>query len=183
MVGCDLALGPLISLVIYNSRKSRRKLITDYSIVGVVQIAALVYGVHILAAARPVYVAFSHDRLEIVSARDISDEELAAAKTPAYGSLPLTGPRFVSIKVPDAEQQDALFQSLAGNEEHMRPRFYVPYESQLEQIRVRAKTLEELEKRHPESKPLLHAASARLRYPRSASAGCRFIIARVSGPL
>ena len=26
VVGCDLALGPLISLVIYNSRKSRREL-------------------------------------------------------------------------------------------------------------------------------------------------------------
>src|SRR5678816_3788042 len=108
VVGCDLALGPLISLVIYNSRKSRRLLITDYSVVGVVQICALVYGVHTLAAARPVYVAFNHDRIEIVSALDISDEELAAAKNPVYGSLPLTGPRFISIKVPAAEQQDAL---------------------------------------------------------------------------
>src|SRR4029079_5856465 len=51
--GCALALGPLVSLVIYNSRKSRLALITDYSIVGVVQICALVYGVHTLAAARP----------------------------------------------------------------------------------------------------------------------------------
>ena len=40
VVGCDLALGPLISLVIYNSRKSRRKLVIDYTIVGVVQLAA-----------------------------------------------------------------------------------------------------------------------------------------------
>jgi hypothetical protein len=100
-----------------------------------------------------------------VSARDIPDEELAAAKSPVYGSLPLTGPRLVSIKVPAAEQQDALFQSLEGNEEHMRPRFYAPYESELDQIRVRAKPLEELEKRHPESKTLLQAASARLTVP------------------
>jgi hypothetical protein len=165
VVGCDLALGPLISLVIYDSRKTRLALITDYSVVGIVQVVALVYGVHALAAARPVYVAFSHDRLEVVSARDIPDEELAAAKSPVYGSLPLTGPRLVSIKVPAAEQQDALFQSLEGNEEHMRPRFYAPYESELDQIRVRAKPLEELEKRHPESKTLLQAASARLTVP------------------
>src|SRR6188768_3691636 len=120
VVGCDLVLGPLISLVIYDRRKSRRALITDYSIVGVVQIAALVYGVHTLAAARPVYVAFNHDRIEIVSALDISDEELAAANAPVYGSLPLTGPRFISIKVPAAEQQDALFESVAGNHEYLR---------------------------------------------------------------
>jgi len=165
VVGCDLVLSPLISLVIYDRRKSRRALITDYSIVGVVQIAALVYGVHTLAAARPVYVAFNHDRIEIVSALDISDEELAAAKNPVYGSLPLTGPRFISIKVPAAEQQDALLQSVTGNHEHLRPRFYAPYEAQLDQIRVRAKSLEELEKRHPESKTVLQAASAKLTVP------------------
>ena len=165
VVGCDLALGPLISLVIYDSRKSRRSLITDYSIVGVVQICALVYGVHTLAAARPVYVAFNHDRIEIVSALDISDAELAAAKTPVYGSLPLTGPRFISIKVPAAEREDALFQSVSGNHEYLRPRFYAPYEAQLEQIRVRAKPLQELETRHPESKALLQAAAAKLKVP------------------
>src|SRR5690349_17074460 len=38
VVGCDLALGPLISLVIYDSRKSRRQLYIDYSIVGLVQL-------------------------------------------------------------------------------------------------------------------------------------------------
>jgi len=165
VVGCDLALGPLISLVIYNSRKSRRELITDYSIVGAVQIAALAYGVFILAGTRPVYVAFSTDRLEVVTAREINGEELAAAKTQLYASLPLTGPRLVAIEVPAADRQDALTKSLEGHEEHVRPRFYVPYEKQLEQIRARAKTLEELEKTHPQGKPLLDAARARLTVP------------------
>src|SRR6187401_541882 len=32
VVGCDLALGPLISLVIYDSRKSRRALVFDYAV-------------------------------------------------------------------------------------------------------------------------------------------------------
>ena len=42
VVGCDLALGPLISLVIYNSRKSRRELVIDYTIVGAVQTESFV---------------------------------------------------------------------------------------------------------------------------------------------
>jgi hypothetical protein len=158
VVGCDLALGPLISLVIYNSRKSPRELIIDYAIVGTVQIAALVYGVFILAGTRPVYVAFSTDRLEIVTARDIQDTELAAAHDAAYRSLPFTGPRFIGIEVPAAEHNDALFQALAGNEEHMRPKFYVTYESQLGKIRARAKTIDELTQKKPASKPLLEAA-------------------------
>jgi hypothetical protein len=110
-------------------------------------------------------VAFNKDRLEVVCARDISDAELAAAKSPEYGSLPFTGPRYVSIDVPAAEQQDAMFQSVAGNEEHMRPRFYVPYEQKLEEIRSHAKTLEDLEKLHPDAKPQLEAARAKVTVP------------------
>src|SRR6478752_3738758 len=43
VISCDLALGPLISLVIYNSKKSKRELIIDYSLVAAVQLAALIY--------------------------------------------------------------------------------------------------------------------------------------------
>ncbi|HEU5136028.1 MAG TPA: TfpX/TfpZ family type IV pilin accessory protein [Steroidobacteraceae bacterium] len=158
VVGCDLALGPLLSLVIYNSRKSRRELIIDYAVVGTVQIAALVYGVTIVAGTRPVYVAFSADRLEIVTARDIQENELAAALDPAYRTLSLTGPRYVAVVVPPSERNDAVFQALSGNEEHMRPKFFVSYESQLANIRARAKPIEALAQRKPDSRPLLEAA-------------------------
>src|SRR5262245_13571796 len=126
VVGCDLALGPLLSLVIYDSRKTRRHLLFDYSVVAVIQIAALVYGVYVVAGTRPVYVAFSGDRFEVVTARDISDEELAAASDPRYRSRPLGGPRYIAIVVPAAEQQEAMFKSLDGNPEHERPKFYAP---------------------------------------------------------
>lgn len=159
VVGCDIVLGPLLSLVIFDSRKSRRALITDYSVVGVVQIATLVYGVYIVAGTRPVEVAFNKDRLEVVTARDISDTELAAARSPEYRNLSLTGPRFVAIAVPKEDQQDALLQSVIGNEEHQRPKFYAPYESALEQIRKRAKTIQALEKKFPDYAPYLDEAA------------------------
>lgn len=165
VVGCDLALGPLISLVIYNSNKSRLALVTDYTIVGVIQIAALAYGVYVLAGTRPVYVAFSMDRLEVVSAREIRDDELTAARVPAYASLPLTGPRLIAISVPEVEHNDALFQSLEGNEEHMRPRFYVAYELQLEKIRARAKPIDELTKKFPARKASIEEAVRNVSIP------------------
>ena len=166
VVGCDLVLGPLISLVIYNGRKPRRLLVMDYSIVGAVQLAALAYGVFILAGTRPVYVAFSSDRIEVVTAREIRPAELTHAKDPKYASLPLSGPRLVGIEVAPSERLDALDQAMAGNEEHMRPRFYVPYESKLEQILARAKPLEELEKGRPKVKPLVEAAMKEIKLPR-----------------
>jgi hypothetical protein len=158
VTGCDLALGPLMSLVIYNSRKSRRALIIDYSIVGVLQVAALVYGVVTISGARPVYIAFSHDRYEIVLAVDLRKAELAAARDPAYSKVPLFGPRYIAVVVPPAERNDALFESVKGNEEHQRPRFYAPLESRIEQIRKRAKPLAELEQEKPPAKALLAEA-------------------------
>jgi hypothetical protein len=167
VVGCDLALGPLLSLVIYNSRKSRRELIIDYAIVGTVQIAALVYGVTIVAGTRPVYVAFSRDRIEIVTARDIEPDELAAARDETYRKLPFNGPRFVGVVVPQADYNDAVFKALSGQEEHTRPKFYVPYESELENIRKRAKPIEALTQKKPDSKPLLEEAMREVSIPAS----------------
>jgi len=159
VMGCDMALGPLMSLVIYNSRKSRRELVIDYSLVAVVQIAAMVYGVYIVAGTRPVYVAFNKDRLEVVTARDIPDAELAAARDAEYRKLPWDGPRFVYISVPAADQQDALMQSVSGLEEHQRPKFFVPWETGLAEIRERSTPLAELTKKSADAEKLFAAES------------------------
>jgi hypothetical protein len=165
VVVCDLVLGPLLSLVIFDTRKARWKIVMDYCIVGTVQIAALVYGVIIVSGTRPVYVAFNKDRLEVVTARDIKEAELAAARSPAYARLPYDGPRFVSIQIPEAERQDALFEAVQGNEEHQRPKFYAPYEAELGQIRRRAKTVDELMARFPAEKPRFDQALRKLETP------------------
>ena len=165
VVGCDLALGPLVSLVIYNSRKSRKELFFDYSIVAIVQLAALGYGVWIVAGSRPVYVAFAKDRLEVTTARDIRPAELAATHDPNYRSLPLTGPRFVAVEVPAKDNNDALFQSLEGNEEAARPKFYVAYESRLDAVRAHARPLAELENSHPKDLTKIAAARAEANIP------------------
>jgi hypothetical protein len=158
VVGCDMVLGPLLSLVIYNSRKSRRELLMDYGVVGAIQIGALIYGVMIMAGARPLYVAYYTDRFEIVLAADLRDQELAAATDPKYATRHWTGPEFVGITVPDKDKNNALEESMVGNEEHMRPKFYVPFETVTDRIRQRGKTLAELEKKKPAIKPLIAAA-------------------------
>jgi hypothetical protein len=162
VVGCDLALGPLLSLVIYNTQKPRSKLMMDYLIVGVVQVAAMVYGVYIVWGTRPVYVAFNTDRLEVVTARDIDETELAAARDSAYSRLPWTGPRFVYVDVPPGDREDALLQSLAGREEHQRPKFFAPYEQGLAAIRKRVRPISFITRRFPDTAPQFDAALAAL---------------------
>ena len=165
VVGCDLVLGPLVSLVIYNSRKSRRKLVFDYAIVGVVQIGAMIYGIHVLADSRPVFLAFSVDRMEIVTAREITAKELAAVGKPEYAKLSVSGPRLVGIEVPQSERSDALFEALQGNDIYLRPKFFVPYETNLAQVRKRAKPIGEILERKPASKPEIEAAIADTQLP------------------
>jgi hypothetical protein len=166
VVGCDLALGPLMSLVIYNRAKRRRELVTDYTIVAVVQLAALSYGVWVMAAARPAYVAFSKDRFEVVMAQSISDADLAEARDPHYARRPWFGPEFVTIHVPDADQQETLLAEVSGHETHARPRFYVPYSAGIGEIRRRGGVIADLEKRHPEGKAALERAVAEAGVPR-----------------
>lgn len=163
---CDLALGPLTSLVIYNSKKSRRALIFDYSIVGVVQLAAFVYGVMSIADARPVYVVFAVDQFEVTLAGDLEDQDLQAAKDP-YRTRPKWGPKVIGTQRPTGreERNALLFSGLAGKDIQMFPRYYVPYEQVKEQVKQRAKPMEELYKRHPEAKQIV--ADAKVKLPES----------------
>jgi hypothetical protein len=163
VVGCDLVLGPLISLVIYNSQKPRSKLVMDYIIIGLLQIAAMGYGVFVVAGTRPVIVAFNTDRLEVVLARDIEDSELVQARDPRYASLSWNGPRFVYVRVPREDQQDALLQSVAGREEQQRPKFFVPYEEGLAAIRKRARPVSAITGKFPATAPQFDAALAEIR--------------------
>lgn len=162
VVGCDLALGPLISLVIYDPKKSRRALLADYSIIAVVQLAAMVYGIYAVSAARPVYVVFAVDRFEVMSAVEIADEDLQAA-APPYRSRSLTGPRFVGALEPAdvKEQGKVLSMALAGKDISAMPKYYVPYDAVLAKIEAHAQPLNELESRHAEARPLVDAELAK----------------------
>ncbi len=161
--GCDLVLGPLTSLIIYNSKKSRRALIFDYTVVGIVQLAAFIYGVVSIANARPVYVAFVKDRFEVTRAGEIDDKDLLAAKDP-YRSRPKWGPKLVGTQSPtdrDA-RNELLFSALEGKDVQMFPQYYVPYEAVKEKVKQQAQPMEKLYKRHPEARELVKEAQLKL---------------------
>jgi hypothetical protein len=166
VVGCDITLGPLISLVIYNSKKSRRELITDYSIVGFVQVAALVYGVWVVSNSRPAFIVFCKDRLEVITAKEIDDTDLKAGKE-GYTSRPKWGPKLIATAVPDSgeEHNKAVFDAIAGKDLPVLPRYYVTYESQLDDIKAHAQSLSDLTKRHSDAAALLPDAERKLKTP------------------
>jgi hypothetical protein len=163
MVLCDLGLGPLTSFIIYNSRKSRRALLFDYAVVAVVQLAAFIYGLYAVTNTRPAFIVSVGDRIEVVSAGEIDDADLARGPE-GFRRRPGWGPLLVSIQEPqDPKERDkALFEALAGKDYAVLPAYYAPYEQGIAEIKRRALPVSELTKRHPEAKQLISTGDAQL---------------------
>jgi len=154
LVGVDVTLGPLLTLIVFNPAKKTLKL--DLSVIATLQIVALAYGVWVMFEARPVYAAFAVDRFEVVSANQIEPEDLAAA-APEFQSLPLTGPRVVGIRYPDKEKNPEewnklSFSAVAGKDAPQQPKYFTSYGEVPGAVLKKAKPLATLVKEKPESK-------------------------------
>jgi len=121
----EMFLGPVISLIIFNPGKLPSELIRDYCIVGLVQFAALFYGMYSVFISRPVYMVFVKDRIEVVSAVELSDSDLEVA-APKFKSLPKLGPRTICVEFPAnaEEKSDLLLSSLNGRDIQLIPKYY-----------------------------------------------------------
>jgi hypothetical protein len=125
--GVELVLGPVISFVIYNPTKSRRELVLDYSAVGFIQVAALIFGIHSTFTARPVFTVFVKDRFEIVTQAEIG-HDLHIVPSDLM-PLSWTGPKLISVQFPDGhlKNSEILFSALAGRDIHLMPEYYRPF--------------------------------------------------------
>lgn len=130
--GVEVVLGPLMSLVIYNTKKSRKELLTDYSIVLVIQLAAFGYGIHSAYIARPLYLAFVVDRFELVSQVDLDEEGFSAYRDFAKQSDLKKDPlRLAIAEMPadiDARNQLIFASTQGGKDLHLMPEYFVKYD-------------------------------------------------------
>ncbi len=153
LIGVDVVIGPLITLIIYNPLK--KSLRFDLSVVALLQLSALVYGVYVVYEARPIYVVFNVDRYDVVAANEIDPEEQNKVSRPEFRSFPLDGPKFVAADLPDdrKERQRILFAAAAaGYDLPNFPQYYVPYRERTAQVIARSKPLAALEEKRPEAR-------------------------------
>lgn len=150
LMAVDVTLGPLITLIIFKAGKKGLKL--DLAVIAALQLAALAYGMHTVYLARPVYLVFTKDRFEVVSASDLDPDDLGKAH-PDFARLPLGRPRYIAaVPPPDpAARQKLLMDSLQGKDLQMHPQFYVPYAQEASNALARAQPLELILKRDPEA--------------------------------
>lgn len=159
VVAVDVIIGPLITLIIFNSAKPRRELIMDLALVGSLQLAALSYGLWTVFVARPVHLVFEYSRLSVVHAIDVSPELLQKAPT-TLQKLPLTGPTTISLRpFKDVEEQiDATIAAMGGATLAARSDLWEPYEVGISRILQVAKPVEDLTARFPEKISIITAA-------------------------
>ena len=149
LASVDLIIGPFLTLLVYKSGKRHLRL--DLTIIGLIQISALLYGAYTIFLARPAYVVFAVNQFEVVTAADIPAEEQQKANSPEFLHSPLGRFRVVGVRLPvDIEEQNRiLFAAIVGHDLSHFPQHYVPYESQGGNVAARGIPIPELRRLNP----------------------------------
>ena len=112
----DVVIGPLITLIVASPKKGSAELVRDLAIIGIVQFAALTYGVHSLFVARPAFIVFNADRFDCVVANELVAMVELSYRNPRFITAPIFGPIWVAASPPDSaqEREKLLFSALQG---------------------------------------------------------------------
>jgi hypothetical protein len=126
LAGVDLVLGPALTLLVYKPGKPSLRF--DLTVIALLQVAAMAFGLHTAWQSRPVYIVATSDRFRLVFANEI--DAASAAKAPAeYRDMPALGPHIVAAPLPaDPDRRlETMLQSFAGVDISQQPAYFVAY--------------------------------------------------------
>lgn len=142
ILGVDVCLGPLLTLVVFNPQKKSLKF--DLSVIALMQILALAYGVYVMFVARPVYLVYMNDVFKVTTAIELTDSERKLASQEKWKSDPLLGPALVAAVLPEGDEKlkkEMLDAALAGKDWNAFPKLYVEYATQKEKVLAAGRSL------------------------------------------
>lgn len=143
MLGVDLILGPLFTLIVY--KKGKKTLKMDLVVIAVIQISAILYGLYAMYQGRPVWISYVVDRFELVRANEVIDEDNIQYTLPNFGQEY----RFADISHvhSEKEQFDLMFSETVGQiSPAARPKYHRAFELAKPIIQQRARALTDLSK-------------------------------------
>ena len=144
MVGVDVVLGPLLTLVIASPKKPPRVLARDIACIVAVQLVALGYGATTLWNGRPLYYTFSERELSVTQGIDLQPAEVALARqgNPDFAPHWYSRPRWVWAPLPDdTKASEAIIRSAiaGGFDVTAMPRYFKPWSQGLPSLRGQLK--------------------------------------------
>ena len=144
IIGVDLCLGPLLTLVVSSEHKRGAVLARDLAVIAALQLGALTYGLVTAYVARPAYLVFNADRFDTVAINELARTTDEAR--PAIDAR-LTGPQWVQALPPGNIElrNQLLFSAVRGGPDLKHyPELYRPWPSDVFAVRPRLRGLEEL---------------------------------------
>jgi hypothetical protein len=155
VVAVDVVLGPLLTFAIFNHKKPWKELKRDLSIVVLLQLAALAYGLWTVAVARPVHLVFEYNSFRPVHAIDMEPEILAKAPKNLQ-NLPWTGPSLLGLRpLVGNESAEATMAALSGAHLSMQAQYWQPYEASRAEVLKASKPMAELRQRFAKDAALI----------------------------
>jgi hypothetical protein len=150
IIGIDVVMGPVMTLILFNPKKSRRALMLDLSLIAIVQVSALGYGLYSGYLSRLAFVVFDGQSFQLVQAGDVAGNFLKAVKLPQYQALPLAGYRTAALAVPDNDKtkDDLVFYKALGVGPQAMPNYYVPLSAAQTQLQQAAIPAQQLRQQH-----------------------------------
>lgn len=140
----DVIIGPLLGLLVY--KEGKKTLRMDLAVIILIQIAALSYGMYSIAQARPVWIAFNHDRFELVRNNELKTENITHAQT-QYQQPTWLQPQYVVVKQatnPQEQQIEQMNAMLNGISLAQYPERYTALDQAKTQIQSQARDLAQL---------------------------------------
>lgn len=145
LVGVDVAVGPLVTMVVFSPDKPRRELVTDMGIIVLLQISAMAYGVWTMHQARPVQLVFEYGRFGVAHAVEV-EPALVPREMKSADVFPMTGPGLKALRPfrDSDEQARATLLAVAGVPLAARPDLWQPYEMSIPEVLAQSRALDAL---------------------------------------
>lgn len=89
MLFVDVVLGPVLTLIVFNHTKARNKILFDLSIIGLIQLGALIWGFNAVYQGRPVVIVFHEGRFFSQEARSFTDLGVDTSSIKGEGKPPV----------------------------------------------------------------------------------------------
>lgn len=145
LLAVDVVLGSLLTLIVY--KVGKKTLIMDLTVIALLQLSALGYGLWTVAEGRPAWLVFGGNRFELVRIPDIDQRNIGTHYL--YSSPAWTGPQWVGAANPiDLNaRNDIVFESVNGGFDiYQRPNLYRPLIDMHSNIQRNLHTLTQLER-------------------------------------
>ena len=107
LIGVDLVLGPLLTLVVYKHGKPRLKF--DLTVIALLQSVCLIAGMSLVHSQRPLAIVYVDEHFYSLSSDSFSN---AGLSVPDFSKFPGSSPKWLAVDIPtDVFEQSAIRQS------------------------------------------------------------------------